>query len=148
MVFSNFFNFFAIFLEFSIPSRVGTHRNYFFFFFSLSWLFATYFGQKRSYDGIFKFFECFCYFFRIFYYGSGKHTLKRFFLFSLFLGLFQPILVGKEAIMVFSNLLNFFAIFLEFSITSRVGIHKNDFFFFFFHSFSAFPDLFWLEKKL
>ena len=35
MVFSKFLNFFAIFLEFCIPGRVGTHQNDFFFFFSL-----------------------------------------------------------------------------------------------------------------
>ena len=36
--------------------------------------------------------------------------------------------------MVFYNFLNFFAIFLEFSITSRVGIDRND-------NFSLFLDL-------
>ena len=131
MEFCNFLNFLAIFLEFSIPSRVGTHQNYFFFIFSLSRLFATYFGQKRSYDGVFKFFEFFCYFFGIFYYGSGRNTSERFFLFSLFLGLFHPIFSSKEPIMVFSKFLNIFYIFLEFSIPGRVGIHRNDFFFLF-----------------
>ena len=47
--------------------------------------------------------------------------------------------------MVFLNFLNFFAIFLEFSITDWVGTGRNDNFYFL--SFSAFPDLFWLEKK-
>ena len=37
---------FSIFLEFSITGRVGTPRNDFFFFFSLSWPFPTYFGLK------------------------------------------------------------------------------------------------------
>ena len=64
------------------------------------------------------FFEFFCYFFGIFYYASGSNGTKRYYLLSLFLGLFQPILAWNEAIMVF---LNFFAIFLEFSITRRVG---------------------------
>ena len=39
----------------------------------------------------------------------------------------------------------FFAIFLEFSITRRVGTEWNDNFYFL--SFSAFPPLFWLEMK-
>ena len=98
MVFSNFLNFFIIFLEFSITSRIGTHRNDFFF------------------------------------------------LFSVILRLSQPILAWEEAMMVFSNYLNFFAIFLEFSIPGRDETHRNDYFYFL--SFSAFPILFWLEKKL
>ena len=47
--------------------------------------------------------------------------------------------------MVFSNFLNFFAVFLEFSIMGRVGPHRNIFFFL---SFVGFPNLFWLVKKL
>ena len=44
----------------------------------------------------------------------------------------------------------FFAIFLEFSITGRVGtgrveIDRNDKFYFL--SFTAFPNLYWLSKK-
>ena len=58
IVFSNFLNFFASFLEFSIPGQVGTHRNDFLF------------------------------------------------LFSLFLGISEPILDWKEAMMVFYNFLN------------------------------------------
>ena len=41
--------------------------------------------------------------------------------------------------------MNFFAIFLEFSISGRVGIDWEDNFYF--HSFSSFRNLFWLEKK-
>ena len=69
-------------------------------------------------------------FFGIFYYPSGKDETKRYFLFSLFLSLFQPILVSNEAIKVFSNFLNFFAIFLEFSIRRRVRTKRNDNFYF------------------
>ena len=129
MVFSNFLNFFAIYLEFSITSRVGTHRNDFFFIFSLSPPFPTYFGLERSYDGVFKIFEFFHYFCRIFYYGSGRHTSERFFLCFLFLGHSKPILSWKEAMMVFYNFFNFSAIFLKFFILSRVETHRNDFFF-------------------
>ena len=41
--------------------------------------------------------------------------------------------------------LNIFAIFLEFSIMRRVGTERNDNFYFL--SFSAFFNLFWLKKK-
>ena len=68
------------------------------------------------------------------------------FFFSLFLSLSQPILAWKEARMVFSNFLNIFGIILEFSITGWVGTHQNKFFYFL--SFSLFPNLFWLEMKL
>ena len=47
--------------------------------------------------------------------------------------------------MLFFNFLNFFTIFLEFSILGQVRTHPNDFLSF--HSFRAFPNLFWFEKK-
>ena len=72
--------------------------------------------------------------------------MERFFTFSLFRSLSQPILATNEAMMVFSKFLNFFAIFLELSITGRVGTQRNDFFYLL--SFMAFPNLFWLVKKL
>ena len=100
------------FLKFSITGRLETHRNDFFFIFSLSRPFPTYFGLERSYDSVFWFFEFYCYFFGIFYYESGRSTSERFF-FSLNLSLSQPILARKEAMIVFSNFLNFFAIFFE-----------------------------------
>ena len=61
LMFLNFLNFFTIFLEFSITGRVGTDRNI--FFFSLSRPPPTRFGMKRSHNGVFQFFEFFCYFF-------------------------------------------------------------------------------------
>ena len=85
-------------------------------------------------------------FFGIFYYGSGRNTAERFFLFFLFPELSQPIMAWKEALMVFFNFLNSFAIFLEFSTTRRVRTKQNRNFYF--PSFSAFPILFWLEMKL
>ena len=122
---------------------VGQGRNEtIFFIFSLSQPFPTYFGLKWSHKGVFKFF---CYFFGIFYYASGRDETKRYFLFSLFLSLFQPILVSVEAIKVFYNFLNFFAIFLEFSITPRVRTKRNDIFYLLF--FSAFPNLYWFQMK-
>ena len=62
--FFNFLNFLAIFLDISITGRVGTKRNETtIFIFSLSQPFPTYFGLKWSSNGIFQFFEFFCFFF-------------------------------------------------------------------------------------
>ena len=117
-----------------------------FFIFSLSLLFPTEFGSKRCYDGVFWFFEFFLLFFGIFYYGSGRYQSRIFFLFSLFLALFLPILAWKEALLVFPNFLNFFAIYFGiFYYGSSMNTSER---FFFFLSFSAFPNLFWLGKKL
>ena len=55
-------------------------------------------------------------------------------------------LAWNEAVMVFFNFLNFFkffSIFLEFPISRRVGTERNDNFYFL--SFLAFSNLFWLE---
>ena len=52
MVFFNFLNVFAIFLEFSILRRVGTKRNDTIYVHSFSAL-PTYFGLKRGHNGIF-----------------------------------------------------------------------------------------------
>ena len=60
-------------------------------------------------------------------------------MFSLFLILFQPIMAWNESIIVLFNFLNLFAIFLEFSITHRVGMKWNDNFYF--RSFSDFSNL-------
>ena len=79
-----FFEFFCYFFWISITGRVGIHWNDFFFFslllslsqliFSLSRHFPTYFASKRSHNSVF-------YFFGIFYYGSGRNSSERFFLF-------------------------------------------------------------------
>ena len=63
----------------------------------------------------------------------------------LFLSVSPIILAWNEAIIVFYNFLNFFAIFFEFSITHRVGTKWNDNFCF--PSFSAFFNEFWIEMK-
>ena len=126
--------------------RVGYGRNeMLIFIFSLSQPFPPYFGLKWSHKGVFYFFEFFCYFFGIFYYALGKDETKRQFLFSLFLSLFQPILARNEPIKVFFSFLNFFAIFLEFSITRRVRTKRNRNSYFL--SFSAFSNRFWLEMN-
>ena len=138
-------NFLAIFLEFSIPSRVGTRRNFFFFFSLFHCSSQPNLVRKDAMIVFSDFLNFFAIFFGIFYYRSSINTSEWFF-FPLFLYLSQPILAWKEAMMVFSNFLNFFAIFLEFCIMGQVGTHRNDFFYFLF--FSAFQNLFWPEMKL
>ena len=139
-----FFIFLLIFLEFLL--RVEWERNgTAIFIFSIPRPFPTYFGLELSHNGIFWFFDSFFSFFGIFYYSSSWNGTERKFLFSLFLGLFKRILGWKEAITGFFNFLNFFAIFLEFSITHRVGTERHDNFYFL--SSSTFSTLFWLQKK-
>ena len=139
---------FRIFLLFfwNFLLRVGWERNgTTIFIFSISRPFPTYFDLKWSPNGIIWFFYFSSFFFGILYYPSGRNGIERQFLFFLFLGISQPILAWNEAIMVFFNLLNFFAIFLEFSITHWVGTERNDNFYFLY--LSAYSNLFWLEKK-
>ena len=136
--------FFDIVLEFYITRRVGTKRNYNYYFLPFP-SFSNLFWLKMDIMVFFNFLDFFCYFFGIFYYASGRNEMKRKFLFSPFLGLFQPTLAWKEAIMVFFNFLNFFAIFLEFSISFRVRTKRNDNFYFL--PFSNFSNPFWLEMK-
>ena len=92
-----------------------------------------------------NFYNFFAIFFGIFYYATGRNEMERKFLFSPFLGLFQLTLDWNEAIMVFFNFLDLFLIFLQFSITRRVGTKRNDNFYSL--SFSSFSNLFWLEMK-
>ena len=140
----DFYHFFANFLEFFITRRMGTKRNDTFYFLNSS-AFSNRFWLGMKPQWYFLIFWFFFSFFGIFYYLSGKNGMERQFLIFLFLGLFQPILAWNEAITVSFNLLNFFAIFLEFSITHRVGTERNNNFYFF--SFPAFSNLFWLEMK-
>ena len=84
-------------------------------------------------------------FFGIFYYALGRNETERQYLFSFFLGLFQPILALSEAITVLYSFSNFFAIFFEFSIMRLVGTERND-------NFSSPPfsssfNLWWLEME-
>ena len=144
--YDNFLTFFAISLQFSITCREGTERNgTIILIFSLSLTFPAYVGLKWSHNGIFEFSEFFCYFFGILYYGCAWNGTEQKFLFSLVLDLFHPILSSKEAIIVFFNFLNIFAIYFEFCITDGIGTERNDNFYFL--SFSFFSTLFWLQKK-
>ena len=91
--------------------------------------FPTCFFLKRSHNGIFfHLFSIFSYFLGFCFYSLGGNEMERQFLFSLFLGIFQPILTWNGAITVLFNLLTFFSIFLEFSLTRQVGTkRKNNF---------------------
>ena len=126
--FSKFFEFFEFFLEFSIPGRLGTHRNDFFYFLSFSTIPNLFWLEKK----LWWCFLIFWFFLKFSIMGCVGTHQNDFFFFSLFLGLSQPLLAWKEAMMVFSNFFNLFAIFLEFSITGRVGTQRNDFFYFIF----------------
>ena len=132
-------------MEPSITGRVETQRNDFFYLLSFAG-FPNLFWLIKKLLWCFLIFLIFCYFCRIFNYGSGRNTTERFFAFSLFRSLSQPILARNEAMMVFSKFLNFYAIFLELSITGLVEAQQDDFFHLL--SFAGFPNLFWLVKKL
>ena len=85
-------------------------------------------------------------FFGIFRYASSRNGTERNdnFYFRLF-SEFSILKAWSEAIMVSFNFLNFFATFLKFSITCRVGMErKNNFYFL---SFTASSNIFWLEMK-
>ena len=78
----------------------------------------------------YHFFHLFANFFGIFYYASSGNETELQFLFSPFLGLFQPILAWNEATMVFFD---FFSLFLEFSIylSGKNGMESQFLFFLF-----------------
>ena len=111
MVFSNFLNFFAILLEFPIPGRVETYRNDFYYFLSFSAFPILFWLEMKLWLCFLIFWIFLVFLFNFFYYGLARNTLQRFLLFSLFLCLSHSILAWKEATLVFSNFLNFFAIF-------------------------------------
>ena len=106
---------------------------------------SSYSGFKWSHNDIFSFFQFLYYFVGIFYYALGRNETERKYLFSFFLGLFHPILALNEVIMIFFYFFNFFAIFLEFSITRQVGTKRN--YNFYFLSFSSSFNLFLLEME-
>ena len=135
-------NFFVIWLEFSITHWVGTKRNDNLYFCLFLGHFQPIFAWKEATIVYFKFFEFFLQFFMncrlrvrlewngmiIFIFPVSQSTPTYY--------------VLKWATMIFLNFSNFFSIFLEFSITCRVGTKRNGNFCF--PSFSAFFNLFWL----
>ena len=86
------------------------------------------------------FFEFFCYFFGIIYYALGRNETERQYLFSFFLGLFQPIPALNDAILAFFNFLNFFAI-----LNSPSGWDGTKRYFFIFSLSLPFPNYFRLK---
>ena len=136
MVFVNIFNFFAIFLEFSIMHWVGTEWNDNFYF----RCFSDITNQKAWNEAIMVSFN-FLNFFAIFLEFSitrrvGMERMDNFYFLS-FTAFLQRILARNEVTMVFFN---FFVIFLKFSITHQVVTTRNDNFYFL--SFQSFWSLF------
>ena len=104
MIFLNFPNFFSIFLEFSFMRRLITKRNDTFRFPSFSAFFNLFWLEMKQKNGIFK--KNFLFFWN-FYYASGRNKTEREFLFSVFLGLFQPILALYVAKTVFFKIFSY-----------------------------------------
>ena len=143
MVFSNFFNIFAIFLECSITGREETQRSLFLPFLSFVVFPDLFWLETKLWRYFLNFWIFLLFFFGIFYDGSCRNIAERFFLFSLFLGLSQPILALKESLMVFFKFYcYFFGIFYYGS--GRATSEQ----FFYFLSLAGFPYLFWLVKLL
>ena len=138
------FWFFALFMEFSITRRIGTKRNDNFYFISFS-AFSNLFCLEMKSQWYFLNFWFFSLFFWNFLFPVKlERNGETIFIFSLSRPF--PTYFGLEwshnGIFWFSD---FFSLFLEFSITCRVRTERKDNFYFF--SFSAFSNLFWLEMK-
>ena len=136
-----FFNFFAIFLEFSLSRREGTKRSDNFYFLSFSALFNIFCHDMKPY-WYFSISWIFLLFFWNFLLSFGKERNKTM-VFIISLSQLSITYFGLEwsrnGIFQF---LNFFSIFLEFSLPRREGTKRSDNFYFL--SFSAFSHLFWL----
>ena len=144
MVFLNFLNFFFIFLEFSIACRVGTERSNNFCFLSFWAVLNLFFLQIKPqwYSSNFLNFFAICLEFSITHWVGTKRSETIICIFPLSRPFLTNFILKRSPIVFFFNFLNFFAIFYEFSITRRVETKRNDNFYF--PSFSAFFNLFWL----
>ena len=93
----------------------------------------------------YQFFHLFANFFGIFYYASSGNETELQFLFSPFLGLFQPILAWNEAITVFFDFLIFFFSFfgIFYYLSGKNGTERQFLFFLFLGLFQ--PILAWNE---
>ena len=111
-----FWFFFLFFSEFSCPGRVWTEFGTKIFF-SLSRLILSCFGEKWCRDGVFQFFEFFCYVFRNFLARVGYEWNSGRKFFCLFLGLSHPVCVK---IMPERGFWIFLLFFSEFSSMGRV----------------------------
>ena len=129
--------------------RMGQEQNgTIIFIFSLSQPLPTYFGLKWGSNGIFLKFLIFLLFcFGILYYTSGRNGTERNdnFYFLSFPTFSSLLWLKMKPQWYFFDSLNFFAIFLEFSITPRARMKRKHNFYFL--SFSVFSNLFWLEMK-
>ena len=96
-IFWIFYYFYGIFYYTS--GRNETKRNDNFYFLSFP-AFSNLFWLIMKPQWYFLIFWIFCYFFGIFYYTSGRNETEQYYLFSLFLSLFQLILASNEAVMV------------------------------------------------
>ena len=98
------------------------------FIFSISMRFTTNFGLKWSHNDIFKFSNYLATFLEFSISCRVGTKTEWCLLYSLFLGLYQPILAWNEAIIVFFNFLNFFAIFfwIFYFVSCRNGTERND----------------------
>ena len=136
MVFFNFLNFSAFLLEFSITRCVGTERTDNFYFFSFSAL-SNLFWHERKPKWYILIFSILLLFFWNFQFRAGLERNETIIFIFSFSHLFQTYFGFKR---IHNCILYFFAIFLEFSITRRVGTKRNDNFYFL--SFSSFPTYF------
>ena len=136
-----FLNFFAIFLEFSLARREGSKRSDNFYFLSFSAL-SNLFCHEMKPQWYFLISWIFLLFFWNFLLSFGKERNKTI-VFIILLSQLFPTYFGLERSRngIF-QFLNFFAIFMEFSLPGRVGTKRSDNFYFL--SFSAFSLVFWL----
>ena len=159
MVFFNFLYFFTFFFGiFNYGSGTNSSERFFLFslFLDLSQLILA---GKVPKTVVFSFFNFFLLFFGIFYYESGRNSSEQFlfFLFFFFLSFLAfPYLfwLGKMQQWCFLIFLNIFAIFFNFLLRAGQELIGTIFFFSltqpfptYFLSFSAFPNIFCLEKK-
>ena len=143
-----FFEFFAIFLEFSITGRVGKKRNDNFYFLAFSAFFNLLWLEKMPWWCFLIFWICLLLFCNFLLRVGQERNGVIIFIFSLsqsFLTYFG-LKWSCNGILIFFLIffLICFLIFLEFSFTGRVGTKRNDNFYFL--SFSTFFILLWLEK--
>ena len=135
------------FFEFSIRGRVGNNRNDNFSFHSFSAFPNLFWPEKWPYWCFIIFWIFLLFFFNSLLRIRKEIPLRKFYFhsFAAFPNVFSLEKMPKWCFFFF-NFFNFFDIFLELSITGRVGNDWNVNFYF--HSFSAFPNLFCLENKL
>ena len=140
----NLLNFFVIFFEFSLMRRVGMKQQDNFYFLSLS-LFQPVLAWNAAEIVFFLIFWKILLFFWNFLLRIGmeqNRTIISIFSISRPFPTYFGLKWSHNGIVWYFD---FFATFMEFSITRRIGTKRNDNFYF--HSSSTFSTLFWLQKK-